>query len=424
MRDLLLLLLLAGLVGAALYRPWLGVLGLAIIGYLRPFGYATEALGDFPAFKVMAVAVVVSMLLHRETRSLTFYRDRLPLLRDWRVVVLALLWGWMIVTSSLSMLPWYAWPKFFELTKILVAIGFTLLLVDTREKLLWLLLTMALGIALVAFKGGYWAVMTGAADRVLGPPGSHFAGNNEFAVLNIMNIPLLALWLRRRKDPLLRTLLAVLIALSAFAALTSWSRGALLSLTATALLLLWHSPRKLITVPVAALAGVIALSGMPEDWVARMQTIETFEEDQSAQGRLTAWRNGLRFAARQPIFGTGPNGWVLAGWRDFHSAYIEMLAENGVVGFGLWLALLAGTIAALTRLAWRARRLPGREWVTEVGWAVRASLVAYAVGALFLGIAYWDILFHLILISVVLTHISGMERTDQPAHARSSPGAR
>ena len=44
----------------------------------------------------------------------------------------------------------------------------------------------------------------------------------------------------------------------------------------------------------------------------------------------------------------------------------------------------------------------GTVWVVDYATALRTALVAYAVGALFVGISYWDLLYHLIAQAILL----------------------
>ncbi len=117
---------------------------------------------------------------------------------DWRFAVLALL---LLDFSSRRVRP-------VALTSRGRLLEFVLLLLSLipcwclsiRGKIVHLIVAVALGIAMVALKGGYWAVMTGFQDRVYGPPGSQIGGNNEFAVALAMAIPLLVFWLRQVTD--------------------------------------------------------------------------------------------------------------------------------------------------------------------------------------------------------------------------------
>lgn len=394
MRDLAVLSILIASLAVIFSRPWLGVLALAVFGYMHPQGYAPGFMHDFPVYKILFGVTVVAALVSRQWR--------LPP-RDWRLVALLMLWAYFLFTTFLAKVQWAAWPRFAEVSGVFAVFGLTLMLIDTREKLLYLIVAIAASFALVTLKGGYWAVMTGFADRVYGPPGSHFYDNNLFAIAVVMNIPLLLLWLREAQGTALRAALMIAIALSAAAALSSWSRGALISLGLTTVVLLWYSKRKFLMLPLLIGAVALATVTLPEGWFERMETIAHHEQDASAQSRLEAWRVGWLNARTFPLTGVGLDGYHYAVvTMDWHNSYIEIMAEHGFIAFGIWCLLLFGTMASLVRLAWRARHSPALLWVRHYSQMLVASLVAYAAGSMFLGISYWDILYQLIAVSILL----------------------
>ena len=59
--------------------------------------------------------------------------------------------------------------RFGEVTKIFFSLGLTLLLIDARQKLFFLIVTIAMSFALVTIKGVHWAVMTGQAGQARYP---------------------------------------------------------------------------------------------------------------------------------------------------------------------------------------------------------------------------------------------------------------
>lgn len=244
MRDIALLIMLFALAGMAWRQPWVGLLGLVFVGAMHPQGYATSFMQGFPAYLVLLVVVIVSA-------GWQWFRQRAwpPLFWDWRLAVISLLWGQFALTTALGINPWAAWPRLLEVTKILPAFLLVLLLIDSRQKLTWMLLTIGFALAAVILKGGYWALITGFHDRVYGPPGSQYEGNNEFAVAAAMAIPLLVLGYRETESKALRWVVAGLIMLGFASALSSWSRGGLLSISVVALLLVWHSRRKWLAIP-------------------------------------------------------------------------------------------------------------------------------------------------------------------------------
>ncbi len=392
MRDIALLLILMALGWVVWLRPWLGVLGLAVLNITHPQAAAIGIMKDAPVY-LMFFAFTLLAAGYRMVRN-----QQLPtFVFDWRIACLALLWALFVFTTIHSSVPWMAWDRLWQTSAVMMAALLAWWLIDTREKLFWLLIVIATSIALYTLKGGYWAVMTGFHDRVYGPPGSQFYGNNEFAVVVAMNIPLLVLWYRQCGNRQLRGVLAVMVGLSYVAVISSWSRGGILALAAMTLPLLWHSNRRVRAVLLLGI-GILGISAfLPEDWFTRMGTLTAVQRDESAMGRIEVWRVGLHQAFEHPLRGVGFEGWRFAnldtpGYRDWHSAYVQMMAEHGLIGLGLWLALLLGTMLGLARLS-----AEGSAWESETARMLLATLSAYTVGAVFLSIAYWELYFLLII---------------------------
>jgi probable O-glycosylation ligase (exosortase A-associated) len=200
--------------------------------------------------------------------------------------------------------------------------------------------------------------------------------------------------------------------------LSSWSRGGMLALGAVTLLLVWHSKRKLLAIPLLLLLGTLFFVQLPEQWFGRMETITAHQADESAQSRLAVWRIGFDFALQHPITGGGFNAWPVVslatgGSLDWHSSYVKLLAEHGFVGLGLWAALMLATLAGLGYLAWKHRK--GEfAWVGDHAAMLQASLVAYLIGGLTLGIPYWELPYHLVVIAALLG--GQVSTTAVPAH--------
>jgi putative inorganic carbon (HCO3(-)) transporter len=409
MRDAALLAILVAVCGLALSRPWLGILGMALFGAMHPQSYG-EWMARFPAYKVLFLVTCVSVAID-SVRT----RRWPPFFWDWRLTLLALLFADFVVTTYFALLPETARGRLAAVSMLFPPLLLTMWLTDSREKLRALIVVTAAGIALLALKGGYWAVMTGFADRVYGPPGSQIGGNNEFAVALAMAIPLLVLWLRETANRWPRLGIGGAIALCYVAALTSWSRGGLVSLAAMSAFLVWDSRHRFLAAALLAAGIGVALVNLPAQWIARMETISSFQADQSFQGREESWRQGLAYLQSHPWTGSGFDGWraITAEFktptepvsRAWHSAYIETLVEHGVPGLLLWGALLVGTIFSLTRMVGRGRR-GGDAWAVNYGAMLRAGLVAYAAGGLTLGIAYWELMFQLLAYSWIALRLS------------------
>ena len=397
MRDIVVLIFLIGCVIAAWKKPWWGVLSLAVFSYLNPHAYAWGFVRSLPVYYVLFLVVAF--------RTFTT-KDKQPLPKDWRIPVFVMLWIWFAISSTQAYFPDIAWQKFWFVTKIYLPFYFTLVLINTRFKLYALIVTISASIGIVAFKGGLFAILKGFSARVYGPPNTQFEENNAFAVAMLICIPLLLLWQKETLNPWLKKGILLAIPIIYAASLSSWSRGALLTMVALTLMLIWNSKRKYLAIPLVFVGAFFVKDYLPAEWFGRMNTLETYQADSSAMSRITAWTDGWNHTLEHPFFGAGFDGWIYVTERDWHSSYVEMFSEHGFIAFGLWLSLILGTVTSLTTLPKKTRHIEGMEWVSNYCFMLRASLICYMVGTAFLGLSYWDLLYHLIFISVLLKKVA------------------
>ncbi len=393
MRDFVVLVFLVGCIYAALKKPWLGVLSLAVFSYLNPHAYAWGFVRSLPVYYVLFLVVCFRTLTAKD-------KDRLP--KDWRITVFILLWLYFAITSTQAYSPDIAWQRFWFVTKIYLPFYFTLVLINTRFKLYCLIVTIAASIGVVAFKGGLFAILHGFSTRVYGPPNTQFEENNAFAVAMLICIPLLLIWQRETINPLFKKGILFVIPIIYAASLSSWSRGALLTMAILTLILILNSKHKLLAIPLVVLGAFFVKDYLPQEWFGRMNTIETYQTDASAMSRVEAWTDGWNHTLEHPFVGAGFEGWMYVTQRDWHSSYVEMFSEHGFVAFGLWLSLILGTLVNLTNLPKKTSKFEGMEWVSNYCSMIRASLICYMVGTVFLGLSYWDLLYHLIFIAVLV----------------------
>jgi len=393
MRDIAVLLFLIACIIAALKKPWWGVLSLAVFSYLNPHAYAWGFVRTLPVYYVLFLVVVFSTLTAKDKQALP---------KDWRIAVFVMLWLYFAITSTQAYFSDIAWKKYWYITKIYLPFYFTLVLINTRYKLYWLIVTIASSIGFVAVKGGIFAILTGFSHRVYGPPDTQFEENNSFALVMLISIPLLLIWQKETLNPWFKKGIILAIPIIYAASLSSWSRGGLLTMAALTLMLIWNSRRKYLAIPLVFVGAFFVKDYMPQEWLSRMNTIETYQEDRSAMSRIEAWTDGWNHTLEHPFVGAGFEGWMWVTQRDWHSSYVEMFSEHGFIAFGLWLSLIVGTLISLTTLPRKTRHIEGMEWVTNYCYMLRASLICYMVGGAFLGLSYWDLLFHLIFIAVLV----------------------
>jgi probable O-glycosylation ligase (exosortase A-associated) len=177
----------------------------------------------------------------------------------------------------------------------------------------------------------------------------------------------------------------------------------------------------------------VAIWFMPEKWESRMRSIQTYEQDTSAMGRINAWMMAFNLANDRPLIGGGFEiynkelfGRYAPDPDDVHAAhsiYFQMLGEHGYVGLGLFLLLW---ILVWRDASWIAREARSRDelrWAADLARMIQVSLVGYAVGGAFLNLAYYDVPYNL-LVALVLTRLlveREIKRLDQKESAQVKP---
>jgi probable O-glycosylation ligase (exosortase A-associated) len=245
-----------------------------------------------------------------------------------------------------------------------------------------------------------------SGSRQAGFAGAAFLGDgNDFAWGLCVFLPL-CIYLAVTKTGLLKRVLGLTgIAAGLFGVVGTQSRGATLAL-ATIGLFYWVFLVKRKALGVVALACILAAVVVlaPPQYFERMESIQNYQEDNSAQGRLQAWGAAIRMAIDFPL-GVGasnfssaygryyiPKGdanaltWGSGRWLSAHSVYFRILGEYGVLGL-IWFFIVLSTtfrenMATAGRLAAGAPLdSPPPVWPLFVN----MSLIGYAVAGIFLG---------------------------------------
>jgi putative inorganic carbon (HCO3(-)) transporter len=385
-----------------LLQPYLGLLVYSWLGYMRPQALAWGTSQESPLSAWVAITMLAGI-------ALAMGREKIV---TWRVqtFLLVLLGLWISVTTWRAVSPDDAATVFGFYWKAILISVVTTGLVRDRKRVSVLLIVIAFSIGILGAKSGLYGLLRGGARFDQGP-GGMMADNNTYAVGLNMTIPLLIGIVIAERAKLLRWLAAVMAFLCILTVIFTFSRGGLLTLCAVGALLIWRSKQRLVATAVLLLGllGFFLFSSpqLREDYLARAQSISSYEEDNSAQGRLQAWRDSLLVFRQHPVFGVGPNNLetVFPTYSDgihrfhvSHNSYLELLAECGLLGVILFVLLLGVTLARLNRL----RRLPGAPWVETYARMLQISIVAFMTGGLFLNMAYFDLIYHLVGISVSL----------------------
>jgi probable O-glycosylation ligase (exosortase A-associated) len=412
-RDIALLLLVLGVLPYAARHTWIAVLLWTWISIMNPhkltYGFASK----FPFAAIAAGAAFVSIL---------FARGRLKWTMTPPVVALILFVVWMCITTTFAIYPDESWVFLNKTLKIQLMTLVAIAALRERKHIEWFIWINIISIGFYGVKGGIFTITTGGSSRVWGPAGGFIEGNNEIALAMIMVIPLMNYLRMVATKQWVRTLLLASLLLSVVAALGTQSRGAFLALSAMGLVLWSRSNQKFVTGAAVALVALALVSFMPASWEQRMNTIQTYDQDGSAMGRINAWWMCFKLA-NDRFLGGGYEIYTPAMFAKYapfpedlhvaHSIYFSVLGEHGWLGLFLFLLIWALTLQAARRVRRDAtqvqetarvkdpNQVPETQWAFHLAGMCQVSLVGYAVGGAFLSLAYFDLPYNILVIVVV-----------------------
>jgi len=405
MRDIAITLAVFGSLPFILARPWIGILVWTWLGFMNPHRLAWGFSVTMPFAMIVAVTTLAAIFLSREPKRFS---------RQPEMILMLVFLAWMLVTTVMAYYPTLAWEQFDKVWKIFLMIFVATLVINTKERLQALVWVIALSIGFFGVKGGLFTLLTGGGFHVRGPDGTFIAGNNEIGLALCMTVPLLYYLSQISRHHLLRIAMLGAIILTVIAALGTQSRGALLGL-GTMAGFLWLKSRQKFQIALLILFAILVLVPlMPDSWAERMRSIRDYEQDQSATGRLNAWGMAFNLASDR-IFGGGfetfrpaqferyaPDPRYLA---DAHSIYFEVLGEHGFPGLALFLLIAGTTWLSASKIIRACKRDPELKWLRDLMAMTQVSLVAYLVAGAFLGLAYFDYFYNLVLIVVLAKEI-------------------
>lgn len=419
MRDILVTAIVFGVLPFILKRPWIGILLWCWLGYMNPHRQTWGFAYDFPFAFICAIVTMTAFLFSKEKKEMVWTRE---------TVLLLIFIGWMLITTIFSFYPDLAWVGWNKVWKIQLMVFLTAMIIKERQHLHWMIWIIALSLGYYGVKGGIFTIVHGGTFRVQGPAGTFFGGNNEMALVLAMLIPLIRYLHLQATQQWVRLGLASAMVLSGVAAIGSQSRGGMLAMAAMGLFLWFKSRHKFVTGFYLVIAVLIIGAVMPQEWYDRMSTIKTYQQDQSAQGRINAWHTAFN-VAKDRITGGGFEMFMPPTFHqyapdprnvhDVHSVYFEVMGEQGFIGLGLFVLLALFAWLRANQVIRECKNDPGRKWAADLAAMIQVSLIGYAAGGAFLGLAYFDLTYHLIIILVLAAKFSGV--LEKPATVPTKP---
>lgn len=423
MRDIFVTIVVFGSLPFIFKRPYWGAVMWIWISVMNPHAQGWGFARTFPFAAIIAACTLVSIFLYKGAKRLTMTPP---------VVLFIFFAFWMTLTSIFAIHPDQVYPQWNKVMKIFGMTLVVLMLLKERKHIECAIWSIVISIGYYGVKGGIFTIRSGGSDRVWGPAGTFIEGNNEVALAFVMVIPLMFYLMKITKNRWGRYSFMASIGLCAFAALGSYSRGALLAVAAMGAFLWLKSKEKIALGLVLVVLAPVMFLAMPSQWHARMDTIKDYQSDGSAMGRVNAWHMATNLAKDRPLGG----GFEIYDYGVFrlyapvpedvhaaHSIYFQILGEHGFVGLLIYLALGVMTWRSGSWIIKRTRLDPEFHWAADLANLLQVSLLGFAVGGAFLSLAYFDVPYY-VMAAMLATRLIVEERARQLKPARAPIAAR
>lgn len=338
---------------------------------------------------------------------------------------------WTTVTTvSTSGIPEISWDYWSRFLKVFLLFVFVVLIAQKKLHIDFFLWSLVLSIGFYAVVEGLKFIVTGGGHQIAGLAGHILGDRNDLALAFVMMLPICVyLFIEYGKESKLAKLVLVgAIIFMVLSIIGTQSRGGLIALLALVMYIFIKSNHKLPIATLMIIAAGIASTLVTEQWMSRMDTISDASNDASFMGRVVAWKLSLILAVQHPFVGGGFKTLeVLAVWQSLaqqfhtlsffytgdvvpnmesalaaHSIYFQVLGDHGFIGLGLYLLTLLAAFRGTNRVVKRARRMQAEPWIISMATMLRLSIFAFCLGGAALSMAYFELIFAIFGLVIVL----------------------
>ncbi len=403
MRDVIILGWIFGTLPLCFLRPFYGLLVFSILAYNRTQDLSWGIAGTLPLSEIVAIAMIAGFMFNHPGRK--FVNDR----RVWMMILMGV---WIGLSVLFAYFPALGYRKYSEFLKIILIAIMTPALVTTKERLRVMLWAIALSFAFYGVKN---AVMR---ETILRGPGGLLADNNDFSSAMVMNLPLLLYLGHEETKRAYRLGFYLAVPLTVITIALTESRGGFLAMCAVALALALKSKRWPLAMMGAPVVAALFLMAMPQKYIDRLKTIRE-HKDASSQGRLRAWATATRMSQAHPFFGVGYRNFVYAyprfaedpgeRGRVAHNSYFQLMGESGIPVLLVYLLMIGTNVMNLRWLQKQAKVLQAKSWIRNYAAAIEVCMYGYLVAATFLNRAHFDLLYHMVGVTIALDILARAE---------------
>jgi O-antigen ligase len=417
----------------------LGICLFALMTFLDTI-LPTEAQGTLSLPKLLGLVLMLSWLAlvtagDREQRERVFSYPAF-------IFVLIVFVGWALMSASWAEDPSAA----IEATTRYLPNAMLFLIVfagvRTREQLLWVVGSLVVG-AFIAAAYGLVSPVPVEEGRLSGALGN---ANETAASLVAGGALAAALAVALRGQPILRLASAIVVPLCAIAVFMTASRGGLVALGTALIAAVLLAPGRRRPAAIALAVVVVLSTVVYFGAFASVEARSRVTELEGGTGRTDIWTVGWRMVEAEPLRGVGAGNFEVSSIHyliapgalirdDFivdepkvaHNTYLNVLAELGVVGLALFLAIIGfALVCALRAIGFAAKS--GDRQVEILARAIVVVLFALLAADFFGSRQYSKQLWLLMALCPVLLEISRGEwaarRAARSADSTGQPALR
>jgi len=375
-----------------LLKPHIGVLALVFyVEFAASLGFdALVSTIGFTIVKSIGLFIVVSFL------GIVVVQKRRPMLGDRTQVIFLYAFYLAILISSFASFNWgTAWNTIFTVLQgIVLYIVFYNLYQDEKWLSRYILVTV-ISVCIAVFTGLSVVAATGA-ERAGGALGNA----NGLAMVANAGLAMFLVLLLMSHGVRYRVIFLLGVVYCSTSIIFTGSRGGLLTAVITFAYQLLKKRRAILPYVAGLILLVVVFTLVPAKYKMRQEqwfeTIISGHVNKATGGtRGFVYRAGLDMFRRSPIIGIGPRNFGLLYQRDYaykvrgpasrilvvHSGILEILVENGILGFAAFTALVVWTFVLFRRTERICKRLGLGRLLTITEILEAAYVAALVAGA-------------------------------------------
>ena len=401
--------------------PFIAALAYVWVDIVKPQELAYSIINGKPLALIAGVCTIVFYFLNdrKSPPKFTFV-----------LFLLCVFAGWITLTTAIADpgLQAFSWGKWDWAFKVLIFTIFMPYVFRSRVQIESFILVLILSIATLFFSAGVKTLLGSGGYGVLAVMGASNTGLAEGSTLAAVCIMLIPLIHFAYNDSIIfpqnKYLKIFALGLLVTAIATVIGTAARTGVIAGGVLIFRYvirSKRKFLWLSsMAVVVGVLLLADVFSSvWGSRMSTINSYDQDSSALGRIAVWKWTLGFVADHPL-GGGFDAFRLNGiaavsehgisyyqpgrmdGKAFHNIYFEVLGEQGIPGLIIYILIIALVLVKLHHVYKKFGNDSELKWASNLAKSLTDAIIVFLAAGMFIGIAYQPYIFYVIAISIAL----------------------